>query len=451
MGELPMVKVDKTTTFLLVIDLLVVIWAFNNCDKMSMTTVAVITLITICLLIKSIININNHCLTLTSSLLLYTIATQFGLFIPYFFFGRDVLENYNDYTLRFLDSSYLLKSVILGNIAVLIFDIARRIVWSRCNKERFVTYTEQSDNKQSDSISDNSCDLKLYFMGAFMLAVVILYFAYNILTGGMALFGTYESFMNSSAYNSSIYSYILILFYAGTIYLASSGKIKNHKLGWILWALLVCIFALNGNKGEFLYALLPVFGIKGLEGQKINIKIVLVGALLVFIVIPTITSLRGVGIVNNISNIELNYFDAFTEMGMQIRTSVYSMENLAIGRFDFLLGKSYWKPIVNIINPFSSGTATELIRKLYPGYGYTQVIESYINFGVCGTLAFYFIIGYMLGKFETTYKDKLSLAYYGTITCIFINASRNYFAFVPGQILIVTCIYLLTKYIKVRN
>ena len=37
----------------------------------------------------------------------------------------------------------------------------------------------------------------------------------------------------------------------------------------------------------------------------------------------------------------------------------------------------------------------------------------------------------------------MKLAYIGTITCILINATRNYFAFVPGQIVIVSIIYLV--------
>lgn len=441
-----MTKVNRTT-LLLVIDLICVIFAFVFFDDVSMAAITVITSITVCLEIVSIININNHRLTLTSSLLLYTMATQFGLFLPYMFFGKDVLMNYSDYTLRFLDSSYLIKAVILGNIAVLTFDIVRRITYSYYSKNRVMICEESSDNK----ISDNSSNGEIYCIGIFMLIVVILYFAYNILSGQMSLFGTYEAFMNSSAYNSNLYSYVLIIFYVGTIYLSCSGKIMDRKFGWFLWLLLVVFFAFNGNKGEFLYALLAVLGIKGLEGQKISLKSLVIIALLMFLVIPSISSLRGEGIVNNLSNFKFNLFDAFTEMGMQIRTSVYSLSDLASGRVGYLYGASYWKPVVNIINPFSTGTATADIRQMYPGYGYTQVIESYMNFGLFGTLAYFSVIGYLLGKFETTFKDKLQLAYYGTITCIFINASRNYFAFVPGQILIVTFIYLISRLISEKK
>lgn len=437
-----MTKVNKTT-LLLVIDLICVIIAFVFFDGVSMNTIAIITSITVCLEIVSIININNCRLTLTSSLLLYTIATQFGLFLPYAFFGKAVLTDYSDYTLRFLDSPYLIKAVILGNIAVLTFDIVRRITYSYYRKNRAVICKEALVNKISDASSNGA----IYRIGIIMLIVVILFFAYNILTGKMSLFGTYESFMNNSVYNSNLYSYVLIVFYVGTIYLSCSGKIMDRKFGWFLWLLLVVFFAFNGNKGEFLYSLLTVLGIKGLEGQKIGLKSLGIIALLMFLVIPSISSLRGEGIVNNLSNFKFNFFDAFTEMGMQIRTSVYSLSDLESGRVGYLYGASYWKPIVNIINPFSIETATAHIRQMYPGYGYTQVIESYMNFGLYGVLAFFSAIGYFLGKFETTFKDKLQLAYYGTITCIFINASRNYFAFVPGQILIVTVVYLLSRLI----
>lgn len=439
-------RVDKTT-FLLIIDFIFIVLAYAFGTDMSIISTAVVTLITLCLEIKSIININDHGLTLTSSLLLYMWVTQFGLFVPYAFFGKSVLSNYSDYTLRFLENAYLVKAVILGNIAVLTFDIIRRITCSYYRKNNYYL-SEQTIDEEMDGDPES---LKLYYVSIIMLITVIMYFGYNVLSGGMTLFGTYQTFMNSSAYNNNLYSYVLILFYVGTIYLASAGNIMNHKIGWGLWLLLVFIFALNGNKGEFLYALLVVLGIKGLQGQKINFKVLLIGGLLLFFVIPSITALRSIGIVNNLSGVRFNFFDAFVEMGMQIRTSVYSLDDLSSGKVSFLLGKSYWKPIVNIINPFSTGTATAQLRSLYPGYGYSQVIESYMNFGVCGTLLYFSVIGYVLGKFETTFQDKLKLAYYGTITCIFINASRNYFAFVPGQIIIVTIIYLFTKYFKVQN
>lgn len=399
---------------------------------------AVYALVTIGLITFTILKRDSHRLTYSSALLLYTVATQFGLVIPYLLIGRSVADNYTDYTLRFMDNLYLVPAIILGVIAITSYEFGVQL----SKEKNFNTVLLKSFVEKNDGGTER----RMYLIGIFSLIMVLLFFAYHIFTGGTKLFSTYEMYRESSAYTSSIYSYILIFFYVGTIYLASAGEILQHKIGWLLWLLLVIVFALNGNKGEFLYATLAVLGMKGTEGKKINGKLVVVILLLVFLVIPSITALRGIGVAENLSQVSFNPIEAFTEMGMQIRTSVYGLEDISFGKYDYLYGRSYWQPVFNIITPFLTHTqATAGIRELYPGFGYNQVIESYVNFNILGTLMYFFSTGLFLGKFENKRMNKCQLAYLGTITCILINATRNYFAFVPGQILMVSLIYFLCK------
>src|SRR5699024_7804572 len=148
---------------------------------------------------------------------------------------------------------------------------------------------------------------------------------------------------------------------------------------------LVLIFALNGNKGEFMYALLAILGLKGVQGQKITLKILALAGIVLFLIIPSITSLRNIGIIGNLSSIHIDFVDAFAEMGMQIRTSVYVLDDLQNGVYTFLYRKSYYQPIINMITPFlDHTTATDHIRLMYKGYGFNQVIEGYLNFGILG-------------------------------------------------------------------
>lgn len=407
-------------------------------DFFSAKLSAVYALITIGLIAFITLKRDSYRLTYSSALLLYTVATQFGLVIPCLLIGRGVVDNYSDYTLRFLDNLYLAPAIILGVIAVTSYELGVQFSRENCSSAVLL--------KNSVKIIDDNSERRMYLVGIFSLSAVLLFFAYHILTGGTKLFSTYEIYRESSACTSSIYSYILILFYVGTIYLASAGEILLHKIGWFLWLMLVVVFALNGNKGEFLYATLAVLGMKGTEGKKINGKLVVVILLLVFLVIPSITALRGIGVADNLSQISFNPFDAFTEMGMQIRTSIYGIEDVATGKYNYLYGRSYWQPIFNIITPFfSHSQATAVMKEDYWGYGFSQVIESYINFDVFGTMIYFFLVGFFLGRVENKPMSKCQLAYLGTITCILINATRNYFAFVPGQILMVSVIYFVCK------
>ncbi|MFH7553192.1 hypothetical protein, partial [Enterobacter hormaechei] len=71
---------------------------------------------------------------------------------------------------------------------------------------------QQTKNNYSIYKWTNSVDSKrMYIAGISLLTLVFFYFVFNILTGGTALVGTYEMYMKSSAYNNSIYAYILIL------------------------------------------------------------------------------------------------------------------------------------------------------------------------------------------------------------------------------------------------
>lgn len=396
---------------------------------------------------------NDGRMTFSTVLLLYTIATQYGLIIPYALLGDSVLSEYSSYTLRFLNDEYnLVRSTYLANVAILAFVIPSLFI--KIKEFYSPEYQkEKISNYENDICLSEESDLnqKTKIVGGILLGTVFFYFVFYILSGGMQLFSTYEEFRSSAAFNSSIYSSILVLFYVGTIYLAASGKVKDNKYFWFLWLIIVLIFALNGNKGEFMYSLLAVIGLRGVKGEKISLRLLIGVGLILFIIIPFITLFRSIGIVDNISNISFNFFDAFVEMGMQIRTSVYLLEDISNGTQQLLLGRSYYQPVLNIILFFlpTSSVATLSIKARYPGYGFTQVIESYTNFGIFGTLIYFVIVGSLISKYENKDLDTLQLVLLGNITSILINATRNYFAFVPGQILIVTIIYFLTKYFKI--
>ena len=402
----------------------------------NMELVIIATLTTVILSVYNMLTIYKGRLSLSTVLLIYTILTQFGLFIPFALIDKNVVSDYSPWTLAFLTSPYLGTALILGNIAVASFDISR--ILYIINKKGLIDEKIPALNSRQDN--------KIAKISSYLLGICLLFFLFHILTGGTRLFDTYQNYMNSSAYNSSLYHYILILFYAGTLYLSVTGPILKQKQGWSLWLVIVMIFALNGNKGEFLYSLLAVFGLQGVLGHKINWKIIAAGCLLLFVIIPSITSLRSDGVAGNIHNLSGSVFGAFVEMGFQIRTSVYTLEYMANGVFDYLHGQSYWQPIVNILTPFMEHTiATAKVRLEFPGFGFNQVAESYLNFGLPGVIGFFSMVGGLLCKYENKLKNPLNLAYLGTITCVLINASRNYFVFVPGQILIVTVLYYLIK------
>lgn len=433
-------KIDRFS-FIVLIDLIAAVTAVAFRSMIDLQTAVWVAIATIAITIYSIFTIYDHRLSFSSVLQLYTIATQFGLVIPYVLFGRESIGEYSDYTLRFMNSEYLVTALLMGNLAVIVYEFVRRMTL----RNQIVKHSPAIIAEDNERIIN-----KMYVAAIAMILIVIGFFAFHIVTGGMRLFASYEEFRSGSVATSSIYSYILILFYVGTLYLAASGPIGKRKTGWVLWGVMVVIFAMNGNKGEFLYALLAVLGLKGIQGQKITWRMLLLIGVLLFAVIPSITFLRSIGIAGNLRNGKVDFFASFAEMGMQIRTSVYVLEEMDKGSISRIWGMSYIQPIINILIPTSSKVATMEIRRMFPGYGFNQVIESYVNFGYAGVVLFFGSVGSMLAKAEARQRSTLSLAYVGTITCILINASRNYFAFVPGQVVIVTIIYLVIGKVRIN-
>ena len=432
-------KIDRFS-FIVLIDLIAAVTAVAFHSMIDLQTAVWIAIATIAITIYSIFTIYDHRLSFSSVLQLYTIATQFGLVIPYVLFGRESIE-YSDYTLRFMNSEYLVTALLMGNLAVIVYEFVRRMTLRNQRVKHSLPIIAEDDERTNN---------KMYVAAMAMILIVIGFFAFHIVTGGMRLFGSYEEFRSGSVATSSIYSYILILFYVGTLYLAASGPIGKRKTGWVLWGVMVVIFAMNGNKGEFLYALLAVLGLKGIQGQKITWRMLLLIGALLFAVIPSITFLRSIGIAGNLSNGKVDFFASFAEMGMQIRTSVHALEELDSGRISYLWGMSYIQPIINMLIPTSKKVATMELRNIFYGYGFNQVIESYLNFDYIGVAMFFGCVSCMLVRAETKQRSNLSLAWIGTITCVLINASRNYFAFVPGQIVIVTIIYWVINMVKIN-
>ena len=166
-----------------------------------------VTVVTVLLSAYNMLVMYHGRLSLSTVLLMYTILTQFGLLLPFAFFGQGTVENYKDWTLAFLTSNYLGQGILLGNIAVISYDVAR-ILYISQNKKVIEKIRDNLHLSDTDSIAEVSM---------FLIGIVLAYFALHILFGSMRLFGTYDEYMNSSAYNSPLYQYILITFYAGTL------------------------------------------------------------------------------------------------------------------------------------------------------------------------------------------------------------------------------------------
>lgn len=406
----------------------------------------------ICILCLYILKQNRKIATfgLTSVLLIYTILTQFGLGTIYYILGPGyVNNNYSDYTLRFLFSSQYVQAVIIGLIAIMAYTIAASLG----------TIGEESITKRLSNTKKDDSNLEAKYAvwtGYFLLIIVLFYLLFQIAIGKISFSMDYSSYREKIVNASNIYHYILIIYSVGIAYIISTGDKREMKLGIVLYACSAIIFFLTGNKGEVLYATLACIGASQYRGFKIKPSLILFIFFLLFIFIPFITEARQSGVLGGLNKLGFSFTDSFAEIGMQLRLNVYILEQFVSGSRDFINGFSYFNPLVNIIDnliPFVNLRLTPPagfnFNEIFPGYGFNQVAESYANFGVIGILIFFFVMGFTISKIESKKMSPLNLAYFTSIVSVLINVTRNSFAFVPGQILLLTILYvglkLLTK------
>lgn len=382
---------------------------------------------------------------LSGVVLLYTALTQFGLVVVYFLIGEENLSDIASWTLMFLKSENLVKGVSLGIIAVCAYMIGIEMATS---KSQLMSMRKKY---QGEMPQEKNYTLKTGYLMLLFTLIVLLYY---IVTGQLSLSGTYSEFTSLRTGNT-FWSYLIVIYATGIAYVVSVGNKAQIRKGIILYMISGTVLFLTGNKGEVLYAALACVGVYQYRGNKISLKMVIAGLLVLFILIPFISESRNEGgVLKSLSTIGLNYTDSLTEMGMQIRLSVYCLDDFQNGTRDFLLGYSYISPFVNIIDSLLFNIGIRLpvppsynFEARFPGYGFSQIAESYCNFGVYGVIGFYLLMGFILSKIESKEVElsPLKLAYFTSIITILINATRNRFSFVPGQILIMTFIYFAIK------
>lgn len=404
---------------------------------------ALSVLVSICCVIS--FKTNNRIATfgLSSVLLLYTLCTQFGMVAVYFLLGRKFVSNYSSWTLAFLKSGNIVRAIAMGIIAVTVYTFSVNFASAKS-----CPFNERKPCKRKFGTYENNI---VVHVGYLMLLVTLVYLLYFLATGKITLHSTYGDFIKNVSSDNATWNTILILYATGIAYIVSAANKKQMKIGFTLYGITALILFVTGNKGEVLYAVLACVGVYQYRGNKLNLKMILLCAVVLFFIIPVITSSRGEGVLNSVSLSGGDFTSSLTEMGMQIRLSVFVLDEVQNGTRDLIWGYSYYSPFINILDTMLLNIGIRLkppesfnFISHFPGFGFSQIAEAYCNFGIIGVMIFYSVMGAVLSKIESkrVMLSPAQLAYFTSIITILINATRNRFAFVPGQILIMSFFYL---------
>lgn len=377
----------------------------------------------------------------------YNILMHFGFGIIHFLISDTFAkELYASWTLAFLRSENYSLAIIISALAFEAFTIAWLL---GLNKKQSSPENGVQLNSYTEARENAAC----YTLGMVMLAGVLFYFVILLVTGKMSFNMSYTDYRDSVMKGNALYSWILVFYPTGLLYVIASADGKKRSFGIALFVATAAIFLVTGNKGEVFYAVLAALGILGHQKKKLNPKIVTLLCIVMFVIIPVVTSTRSIGVGKGFSLEFASLTDPFLEIGMQIRCLVYSIDGVEDGRYLFMYGYSYLRPIAAVLGyllfplRYLPGIPIDLTssKSDFSGYGFTQVAEGYLNFGIIGAVLVFAVLGWFLGKLEFKRMNTRKLCLIGSILVILINASRNTFIFVPGQIAVMLILYYAVK------
>lgn len=384
-------------------------------------------------------------LGITSVLFLYFTITHFGATTIYSINPESIYTNFRTHQYVWLSSDNITAAIlysILGQIAFIL------------SSEFF--FNGKLNPKNNNTKKSLNRSIWLPRIGLIFLYSVTLYFIFNILTGAISLTSSYSNFIEWRL-ESVFFTYAIYLLATGFIFVISSGTISQIKHGLIVYLVISVILLLTGNKGEVLYAILTGVGVYYSRGKKIPKRLYIIGVLVFFVILPFVTETRSGSILNSLDQLKVDITGPFIEIGWQMRTVERVISWIKNGE-NYLFGVSYIAPIQRIISSFTLGLIPRIpisdvpwaFGERLPGWGFSQVAESYYNFSIFGPILFYSIQGAFTKIAENESRNVYKKAFYSSIAVILMILNRNRFTFVPGQILM-SLIIVLVGFMLDRN
>lgn len=415
--------------------------------EVSNLFVTIFSIVVIILILVTFKVAHGNILGLGFVFIAYNILMHFGFGIVHFLVSNTVARDiYASWTLAFLKSENYALAILISALAFEAYTIA------------WLFGVDRSQMKQaSEATVVDSTETRekafCYLFGMLMLAGVLLYFIYFLIAGRMSLGMSYLDYRNAIMKENVLYSWMLVFYPTGLLYVIASAEGKKRTIGIALFVATAVIFLVTGNRGEVFYAVLAALGIIGYQKKKLNPKIVLLLCVIMFVIIPVVNSTRITGVTDGFSLEFASLTDPFLEIGMQIRCLVYSLDGVADGAYELMYGYSYLRPLCTVFGYllFPLGGLPEIPIDLtsensdFFGYGFTQVAEGYLNFGIVGAALLFAAIGYLFGRLEFKRMNTMTLCLVGSILAILINLSRNTFIFVPGQVAVMVMLYYAVK------
>lgn len=441
--------------FLLTIELMLildVVASFFSLNQTHLLYVSIIVLIASYVYLFSFDNYEK--LGFHSIIFMYTWLAHLG-----FLFAVNINYEGSRYrtahSLRFENSSFYTLALEIALIAIIAYALSA--------STRSIKNTEISNKDEVEYYGEDDRYNKAFFgVCIAILFFAVIYFGYIALTLRGSLYGdNLEAFDNIPGYINI--SYFTPLAYVIIVSFCDSKKIRAATIVYVVIS--IAHFSM-GNRGEVLYAWLTALAAYQMRFHKIKLRHVAIGGIALVLLIPLIRVLRegGTSLFTAYSSLSEIISSTLAELGFQISTLTYTLDDLARGD-TFKLGGTYLYGVANFLLrrlPFlpqldqsSFLNMKNVLIQYGTGYGCSQITETYYNFGLIGSTVIYFLFGRLTLSFEKKFVDTQHVYKKVFVACFMVelvnltrNSSGTIIYFVVFALILIFVFALLTGDMK---
>lgn len=358
--------------------------------------------------------------------LYYMIMSQFGYVFSYSLFGTlaNTRMAFNE-SLK-IDNSFNV-AVLISVIAVLIY-----VLFSLNKKKYCINFGGKHLLFKQKKINENYI---------FVSQLIVLFIQLIICITVYYMFGNMKYSVRSDilAKNYPLTLYWSYFSECSMPLIVAICSSKHIKQAFLIYLPIVIFQFLMGNRGEIMYGALIIIAIFALKNEKtINTKKIIIFAIACVLILPAIASFREGGTFE-ISNLTNQFASFFSELGFQIIPTKYTVAYIT-STGNYQLGATYFFDFVLRITGILGLDNTNLsnsmakIDNMLPNYGYglgySQVAESFYNFGILGIVIEMMILARLALLFEKKIKETKngdSLIIDVCIAVNLVNITRNKF------------------------
>lgn len=279
---------------------------------------------------------------------------------------------------------------------------------------------------------------------------VALWFGSIISGGGIgALLGSYESYRESNAINSSPFTWLIVG--SGLSCLAASPPSRIRRIGLIFFAAMAASALLLGVRGAVLYTVLAVVAIAARTGKPPGGLTTILLAIVVLFTIAGIRELRSTGVGSGAIYLQSgSAFDSIAELGSTLRPVGESLIWRDQGDNE-LHGASYLAPFDRALCTLSGTICipaqddprvlNEVVKSRVGSIGFSVIAEAYVDFGVLGVVCVASFLGSLMGFFDSLRPSPFRDAFVGAVLVEFLYNIRNTFIQLPAHLVITSMMF----------